>query len=854
MLPASFIAQIQQRFSHEKRARVCLWFDPSGDFVRLLPVFVDHLAGMAHPPFRLIAYDRAQKHGQLWLKRQVWQAIQEDSAARVVIHLPFPEERLHGPDESGKHHLELLLEYEVDGIDWKIGGKRPTLFSFLKSAGVRLPDAVVDQRKLTDGGADSLVSKYAARFASRPPAYWEETVTPELVQSRLLGDIDQTLLDLAVDPVARWEALREEGSLDEFLDAVTERHGPCPETDNPDLWIKGLVERLALTEAYAGYGEPEDFPFADRLPPMRFRENQLKLVTRWLRDANCRGAWDRLVVDAEQHINLSAWAAGKKGACYGFPHLVTLRWRNTVDSLMEPYASAEQFSVRVREAAGEIQKEVEFAKASAGAAGDWATLLGFTRFVAAAERALAAAREASSTPECVKVYVEYAAEVDQAHLRLKAEADELDLVDLAKQIDRHYALYANTLNQTFFQAYTATDSAEIPGLPFVTAQMEAHVWSGKARRAVVIIDALRYDCALTLKSLLGGLEVSVSPMRGVVPSITPYGMSALLPVSHGPDRVTKIGKNLVPARDTLDLSIRQNRLKQMTAAGAVCREIDEIEQSGAKPTKLPGLLVVFGHEEVDSIGHGDGRALTRHFQKELERIARVVRKLHSWGYPEVTVATDHGFLLMDEENLPAEVPLKPEWSVLAKERYALVPATADLPLKTLPLPWSAELRVALPPGCAYFKNEKSFSHGGATLQELVIPRLCSRQRAKQQKVGVEILLAGSGTGLTSAAVKLVLRPVFTSSEGELSTMAAMPRHLRLDVRTRTTAGGESVLSRGEPKTIELQTSGEVPVTLFFDSKFSIQQGEQLRLLISDPETGEAFPGPEGIVLTASRNL
>lgn len=854
MLPAAFLAQIQQRFSHEKRARVCLWFDPAAEFSRLLPVFAEHLAGAGGPSFRLVAYDRGQKRGQLWLKRQVWLALEEDPEARVVIHLPFPEERLHGPDESGKHHLELLLEYHIDGVDWKIGGKRPTLFSFLKAAGVRLPEALADQRKLTDGGADSLLSKYAARFASRAPAFWEEAVTPELVQSRLLGDIDQTLLDLAVDPIARWEALRDEGSLGEFLAAVAERLGPCPETDNAELWIKGVVERLALTEAYVGYGEPEDFPFADRIPPIRFRENQINLVRRWLRDANCRGAWDRLVVDAEQHVNLAAWAADKKGACYGFPHLVTLRWRNTVESLTEPSLNAEQFSARVREASTDIQREVEYTMASDGIAGNWGTLLGFTRFVAATEKATAAAQEACSTPECVRIYVEYAAEVDQAHLRLRAEAEELDLVDLAKQIDRLYSVYANTLNQAFFKAYTATDGAEIPGLPFVTEQMEAHVWSGKSRRAVVIVDALRYDCALALKARLGGLEVAVSPMRGVVPTITPYGMSALLPSAYGPDRITVQGKQHVPARGTLDLSVRQNRIAQMTAAGAVCQEIDEIERSGNKAAKLPTLLVVFGHEEVDSLGHGDAGALTRHFQKELDRIARVVRKLHQWGYPEVTVVTDHGFLLMDEANLPPEVPLKPEWTVMAKERFALVPAAADLPLKTLPLPWETDLRVAIPPGCAYFKNEKSFSHGGATLQELVIPRLCSRQRAKQQKVGVEILLAGSGAGLTSAAVKLILRPVLAIAEGELSTVAALPRLLRLDVRRVSASGGESVLNRGEPKNIELQTFGEVPVTLFFDSKFTIQQGDQLRLLVTDPETGEAFPGPEGIVLTASRNL
>lgn len=854
MLTTAFITQIQQRFSHEKRARVCLWFDPASEFARLLPVFSQHLGEMKNPPFRLLTYDRSQKHGQLWLQRQVWLGRQEDPNARFVIHLPFPEERMSSPDENGKNHLELLLEYEFSGVDWKVAGRRPSLFSFLKASGVRLPDSVSEQRKITDGGAESLLSKYATKFASRDPVFWEETVTSERIQSRLVGDVDQTILDLAVEPEAKWQALRQEGHLDEFLMAVSEKLGNAPDTDSPELWVRALVERLALTEAFVGYGEPHDFPFADRIPQHRHREHHVHLVRRWLRDANCRGAWDRYVVDAEQHINLTSWAQGKSGACYGFPHLVTHRWEQTVTSILRLAEEPAEFAASVAKAAPGLQKEVEYTKASTGGTASWDTLFGFARFVAAADKARGIAASTKSSAECLRVYLDFAAEVDHAHLRLKGEAQELGLAELAAIIDLTYATYAKELNQRFFESYTSNDSLEIPGLPFVTDQMEAHVWSAKGKRAVVIVDALRYDCALALKSMLSGNEVTVSPMRAMLPTITPFGMSALLPTASSPDSLIERAKLRMPARQGVDMGVRQNRIDLMTAAGADCREIDQIENAHTKPSKLPGLLVVVGHEEVDSIGHGDGDALIRHLGKELERIARVIRKLHQWGYPEVTVVTDHGFILLDEENLPPEVPLKTEWCLVRKERYAIVPAGADLPVRTKPMPWDASVRVAVPPGLAYFKSEKSFSHGGITLQEMVIPRLCSRHRAKQQKVGVEILLAGAGAGLTSAAVKIVLRPIHLGTEGELGIASAMPRKLLLNVIRDGKEGAISVLPRGEPRTAELQASGELPLTLFFDSRFSFRKGDQLRLSISDADTGEHFPGPEGILLTASRDL
>ncbi len=120
ILPA-LISQIQQRFSHEKRARVCLWFDPQSEFQRLLPALESHLGQMKQAPFQLLAYDPKQKRGQLWLRRQVRNATkglppEKAKDVRLLIYLPLAEERLDSPDEKGRHHLELLTEYKIAGV------------------------------------------------------------------------------------------------------------------------------------------------------------------------------------------------------------------------------------------------------------------------------------------------------------------------------------------------------------------------------------------------------------------------------------------------------------------------------------------------------------------------------------------------------------------------------------------------------------------------------------------------------------------------------------------------------------------------------------------------------------------
>jgi hypothetical protein len=469
ILPA-LISQIQQRFSHEKRARVCLWFDPQGEFERLLPALGTHLQQMKTAPFRLLAYDPKQKHGQLWLRREVCLAAkglppEKAQNARFLIYLPLAEERLDSPDEKGQHHLELLTEYRIAGVRWLVGGKRATMFNFLKAAGVCLPETPGEQRQLVEGGGEGLLAKYAAKFNDKPAAFWEQRLTIELAQSRLVGDVDQTVLDLAVQPEATWASLSERGVLDEFLAAVRDRFNFTTETDNPVLWVTAFVEALALTEAFTGYWEPADFPFLNRLPPPRFRDSHLQLLRRWLRDANSRPAWDRCVTQVEQHISLTDWARGRSGLSFGFPHLARLRWAR----FRERFAAAADKWSEVRSLVASealmLREEADYARASQAPAGHWELFLGVAGFVETCEKGRKAVQKAKSSGELAKVYCEFAGTIDRAHAQLKATAEEHDVPEVVAVVDRGYADYANELNQRFFESYTTDESLDIPDQP-----------------------------------------------------------------------------------------------------------------------------------------------------------------------------------------------------------------------------------------------------------------------------------------------------------------------------------------------------------------------------------------------------
>lgn len=861
MILEALVSQLEQRFQHEKRARVCMWFDERSEFGRLLPLLEAHVASRTKPPFVLLAYDKAQRHGQIWLKHQVHQRLEaaspgERAKLRFVVYVPLPEERLDATDRDDDGCLDLLEEFRAVGVFFRIGGKKPTLFSFLKQAGVVLPDGPSDQRRLYEGGRDSLLAKYSAKFVDRPPVFWETTLTPDVAQSRLIGDVDQSLFELAADPDAAWAALHEKGLDQELVVMVKERYGFEAPGRAPSDWVRDFVTTVALTETFLGYGEPADFPLKGKLPPLPLRQHHVALVHRWLRDAEYRPAWDRRVEEAEQDVDLTTWAESHPaGRSVAFPHLVWQRWRHTwkeFEAASAKDSTTETFFTNTRTV---LAEQAEFLKARDQEIGHWQLLRDLDVLVTACANARKDVGAASEARAHVALFVKHAREIDGAHLEIRYAAEEAGLPAVAKVADRAYAAYTNTLNEAFFKQVAETKSLDGLGLPGVTQQLEKSVWKAHGRRAVVIVDALRYDCAVAIGERLRGQNVEVTPVLAVLPTVTPVGMTAMLPLSDTAVDVELKQNSLHPKVGGKDFAARAARLAFLTEFGADCRDISEVESSSSLPD-AGDLLVVYGHEEVDSIGHGQAETLIRHVHLEIERLARLVRKLHRWGYAGVHIITDHGFILLDEQKLPAEVNCDKSWCHVLKERYALVPASADLPLVTLPFAWSSDYRVAVPPGLAFFKAEKSFSHGGAALQELVIPYLVSRGHAPQGKrVAIEIVLPTFE--LQRPAVKVTVRVAASPSQKDAQqslSFSESGRTLSLEVLRRAADGTATTVLASKAKELRIEPKDkEQSVTLFFHTAQSFQKGELLELDIRDVETTEQFP-PGGIKLTVGRDM
>jgi hypothetical protein len=244
---------------------------------------------------------------------------------------------------------------------------------------------------------------------------------------------------------------------------------------------------------------------------------------------------------------------------------------------------------------------------------------------------------------------------------------------------------------------------------------------------------------------------------------------------------------------------------------------------------------------VDELGHGAGHEVLRHFEELLADLERAIRKLRSWGYAEVHVVTDHGFIL-----LHSSANIQPMH--LDKDRFALFGARAGL-LKPgeqvatamVPFPLDPSWSVALPPGLRSFASPGRFFHGGATLQEVVIPHLHLVSATSRARLQARALVPQ--VDIVTLSVKVELAPDYPATADLFEE----------DIRVRVFLG-TSEAPRSSEKIIDIGThrTQTIPVTLFLHREPPISKGTEIPVQVIDCDTGQSYA--TGLFVRAARDL
>jgi hypothetical protein len=305
------------------------------------------------------------------------------------------------------------------------------------------------------------------------------------------------------------------------------------------------------------------------------------------------------------------------------------------------------------------------------------------------------------------------------------------LEEVADTIRKLHRRYLEETNKRFAVALESAQGLDATGLPPQRSFWPAH---GDGRRAILVLDAFRFDLARELEHKLGsaGGQVSVElrPLRASLPSITPLGMASLLPL-EGIEVDVSDGTWSIRARGAdagaPDLATKEGRERLLASmvAGYDSIELGRLLDLPVRQVPRATWLFVYS-TTLDEAGHGGVLSLTpRAAEDYVEQCARAVRKLASAGVEHIHVVTDHGFFLLDEVADHDLIGVTATDLRYKSHRAVVGRDLASPNLLTFPLVGS-DLTVGVPraTGILEARGRYQFFHGGASLQEIVIPHLC----------------------------------------------------------------------------------------------------------------------------------
>lgn len=323
----------------------------------------------------------------------------------------------------------------------------------------------------------------------------------------------------------------------------------------------------------------------------------------------------------------------------------------------------------------------------------------------------------------------------------------------------------------------------IPALPTAGAWLKQTMASTGAT-AVLMIDALRYDLGVTLASQINRQEgterAMVIPARAPLPSVTALGMGLALPLQEHDTKAEVVdGRwHLIETQTQLDLSIAEKRRAWLRTRKVVADEgilpLNDVVRGHVPQPGKGRMAVVITDDLIDQLGHDDELELSG-TGAVLERYRTAITQLRDAGWRRVLIVTDHGYIHWAGNDDKRLTP--PLAGATYRARRALAyPASTTLAEPHVFAP-GGDWRVLPARGAASWSayGKLGYFHGGASLQEWIIPCIQIEWPSKAQPVQVRVQPIKH---ILSAQPRLTLQV----ERAQLFVEDALPRHVDVLIR------------------------------------------------------------------------
>ena len=350
--------------------------------------------------------------------------------------------------------------------------------------------------------------------------------------------------------------------------------------------------------------------------------------------------------------------------------------------------------------------------------------------------------------------------------------------------------------QEWLDRCAAWSSGTMPGQQdFFARFVQPQIAEGR-KVFVIVSDALRYEAACELLERIRSEDRwtgEVKPVLGALPSFTQLGMAALLP--HKTLEFEPRGQTiLADGNPTAGTEARAKILSAHARGRATGISAEDFlllnsKTDGRELARSNDVVFIY-HNTIDATG--DKRD-TEHktcgaVETAIEEIIKLLKKAAAMNVSHFVVTADHGFIYQHEPVAESDflALAEPPGTLKFDRRFIVAPLIPDDPrlkrFTAAQLGLEGNLQFGFPKGIQRLRLQGSGSryvHGGASLQEIVVPAIEVKKERTSDVGRVEVDILRTGQQITTGQVAI------TFLQSEPAGEKCLPREVRAGFFSKT---------------------------------------------------------------------
>lgn len=366
------------------------------------------------------------------------------------------------------------------------------------------------------------------------------------------------------------------------------------------------------------------------------------------------------------------------------------------------------------------------------------------------------------------------------HVRMSGQASLMEMLTekMENLYSNNYLLKLGDNFQVFVDSAAHWEAAPVRGQKDFFESWVRPFLRKDNKVCVIISDAMRYEIGEELLTRIrqeDRYSAEIEPVLSMLPSYTQLGMAALLPNKELAIADNETGTVLVDGQSSQGTA---NRTKILQAAlngsgqAMTAEDFMAMNRDDSRELLKANQVLYIYHNRIDHTGdkmHSEGQAFEA-AEQTLDDLLKLVKKLTAANANNLLITADHGFIYQHREIAESDfLSVEPEGGVIfyRDRRFILgknlQPSTGLRAFNAKQLGLGGDVEVQIPKSINRLRLKGSgsrFVHGGASLQEVVIPVIKINKKRQSDVSAVEIdILRGASSVITSGQLAITLYQV-----------------------------------------------------------------------------------------------